>query len=564
MIPVALARKYRPQTFGTLVGQEAIARTVQNAIRSGRIHSAYLFAGTRGVGKTTTARIFARSLNCRQGPTIEPCGECDNCIEIAEGRSVDVQEIDAASHTKVEETRDLLARVAYAPAKGRWRVFIIDEAHMLSKSSFNALLKTLEEPPPHAVFVLATTEPQKILDTVRSRCIEFAFRRIPAARIAESLADILRREGVDFEGAALERIGFEADGSMRDALSLTDQVLGYADGRLDAGAVEAALGLTGRESVVRMLETILRRDAGALSAAWREAWRGGADLRRLALDLLDVLRDLIVARTLGEPGEGFTARLVEVVEGDGQSLADLHRLFDRLHRAVVDLERSPLPDVLLETALLRLATLEPLGRFEDLLAAGATPAAAPAAAPGRSAAGPVGGGSRGSRAAEPASAGAPDAPTATAQPAAAGPAMPVPSAAPVAGSDDGLAAWVAALLADMPALRPALAGRLRLEGERVLVPTAGVTAFARNLLLARLAEAEELLGRLAGRRLSLVFDDKPVSSVVPTRPAAEPADAPVAAAAPARDKRRLLEDERVRWLLEAFPGAEVIDIRWSQ
>ena len=366
MIPVALARKYRPQTFGTLVGQEAIARTVQNAIRSGRIHSAYLFAGTRGVGKTTTARIFARSLNCRQGPTIEPCGVCDNCIEIAEGRSVDVQEIDAASHTKVEETRDLLARVAYAPAKGRWRVFIIDEAHMLSKSSFNALLKTLEEPPPHAVFVLATTEPQKILDTVRSRCIEFAFRRIPAARIAESLAEILRQEVVEFEPAALERIGFEADGSMRDALSLTDQVLGYADGRLDSAAVEAALGLTGRESVVRMLETILRRDPAALSAAWREAWRGGADLRRLALDLLDVLRDLIVARTLGEAGEGFTTQLVAVVEAAGLAVADLHRLFDRLHRAVVDLERSPLPDVLLETALLRLATLEPLGRLEGL------------------------------------------------------------------------------------------------------------------------------------------------------------------------------------------------------
>lgn len=559
MIPVALARKYRPQTFGTLVGQEAIARTVQNAIRSGRIHSAYLFAGTRGVGKTTTARIFARSLNCRQGPTIEPCGVCDNCIEIAEGRSIDVQEIDAASHTKVEETRDLLARVAYAPAKGRWRVFIIDEAHMLSKSSFNALLKTLEEPPPHAVFVLATTEPQKILDTVRSRCIEFAFRRIPAARMAESLAEILGQEGVEFEPAALERIGFEADGSMRDALSLTDQVLGYADGRLDSASVEAALGLTGRESVVRMLETILRRDPAALSAAWREAWRGGADLRRLALDLLDVLRDVIVARTLGGPGEGFTVQLVAVVEAAGLAVADLHRLFDRLHRAVVDLERSPLPDVLLETALLRLATLEPLGRLEDLLAGGAPPAAAPTGRPAAATPPAAPQGARAEAAPEPAEAPAPVAGPAKA---AAQPATPNESPTTLGGGE--LADWIASLLGEMPALRPALAGRLQLDGAQIRVPTTGITAFARNLLLARQAEAEEMLSRLAGRRLALVLEDRRAEPGPDAAHAASSGQETLGGAPPTRDKRRLLEDEGVRWLLEVFPGAEVIDIRWSQ
>src|SRR3954465_3975860 len=224
---LVLARKYRPQRFSELVGQEHVARTLSNAIAQNRVHHAFLFTGARGIGKTSAARILAKALSCEKGPTAEPCGVCDICQEIAAGRSVDIIEIDAASNTKVEETKSVLEGVRYMPARTRRKVYIIDEVHMLSAHSFNALLKTLEEPPPHVVFVFATTEVHKIPSTIMSRCQRFDFKLVPNARLTEPLAAVLAREGIACEGDGLRLLARQAAGSVRDALSLVDQVIAY-------------------------------------------------------------------------------------------------------------------------------------------------------------------------------------------------------------------------------------------------------------------------------------------------------------------------------------------------
>src|SRR5215831_3914262 len=219
---LVLARKWRPRTFGELAGQQHVLRALVNALNSGRIHHAFLFTGTRGVGKTTIARILAKSLNCEKGVSAEPCGQCGACTEIDAGRFVDLIEVDAASRTKVDDTRELLDNVQYTPARGRYKVYLIDEVHMLSAHSFNALLKTLEEPPPHVKFLLATTDPQKLPVTVLSRCLQFNLKRLPNAEIAEQLRSILTAEGVPFDAAAVTLLAQAADGSLRDALSLLD------------------------------------------------------------------------------------------------------------------------------------------------------------------------------------------------------------------------------------------------------------------------------------------------------------------------------------------------------
>src|SRR6056300_1639403 len=224
---LVLARKWRPKDFADTVGQEHVLQALINALDSGRLHHAYLFTGTRGVGKTTIARILAKALNCEKGVTSEPCGECSACVEIDEGRFVDLIEVDAASKTKVDDTRDLLDNVQYAPARGRYKVYLIDEVHMLSKSSFNALLKTLEEPPPHVKFLLATTDPQKLPVTVLSRCLQFNLKRLPVSMIGERLQMVTKAESIGAEPGALEQIARSADGSMRDALSLLDQSIAF-------------------------------------------------------------------------------------------------------------------------------------------------------------------------------------------------------------------------------------------------------------------------------------------------------------------------------------------------
>ena len=250
----ALARKWRPRSFDTIVGQEHVVRALVNAFDRDRLHHAYLFSGTRGVGKTTIARVFAKGLNCEQGPAARPCGECGACREIDEGRHVDLIEVDAASRARVEETRDLLDNVQYAPMRARFKVYLIDEVHMFSRHSFNALLKTLEEPPPHVKFLLATTDPQRLPVTVLSRCLQFGLRRLGVEEISGELARIAREEAIEADAAALRVLGRAADGSMRDALSLLDQAAAYGAGRIVASDVRALVGTVERERLFALLE----------------------------------------------------------------------------------------------------------------------------------------------------------------------------------------------------------------------------------------------------------------------------------------------------------------------
>src|SRR5277367_1426229 len=250
----ALARKWRPHSFAEMTGQEHVLRALSNALTSGRVHHAFLFAGTRGVGKTTVARILAKCLNCERGTSATPCGVCASCTEIDAGRSVDLIEVDAASRTKVDDTRELLDNVQYAPAASRFKIYLIDEVHMLSTHSFNALLKTLEEPPPHVKFLLATTDPQKLPVTVLSRCLQFSLKRLSAGLIGERLKFIAAAEGLEFEPAAVALLARAAEGSMRDALSLMDQLIAFGGGALNEANTRSMLGTIDRGHVTRILE----------------------------------------------------------------------------------------------------------------------------------------------------------------------------------------------------------------------------------------------------------------------------------------------------------------------
>jgi DNA polymerase-3 subunit gamma/tau len=264
MTYLALARKWRPRSFAEMVGQEHVLRALANALDGDRVHHAFLFTGTRGVGKTTIARILAKCLNCITGVSSRPCGVCAACREIDEGRFVDLIEVDAASRTKVDDTRELLDNVQYTPSSGRYKVYLVDEVHMLSTSSFNALLKTLEEPPPHVKFLLATTDPQKVPATVLSRCLQFNLKRLPVALIAARLEQVLAAEKIDYEASAVRLVAVAADGSLRDALSLLDQLIAFAGGRVGESEARAMLGTVDREHVVRIAELLAARDAPGL------------------------------------------------------------------------------------------------------------------------------------------------------------------------------------------------------------------------------------------------------------------------------------------------------------
>src|ERR1700761_5461067 len=252
MAYTALARTWRPKKFAELVGQEHVRRALTHALDTDRVHHAFLFTGTRGVGKTTIARILAKCLNCDRGVSATPCGECPSCVAIDEGRFVDLIEVDAASRTKVDDTRELLDNVQYAPTRGRYKVYLIDEVHMLSTHSFNALLKTLEEPPPHVKFLLATTDPQKLPVTVLSRCLQFNLKRIPLAQIAAHLRAILEKEGIEFEPAGLALVAQAADGSMRDGLSLLDQLIAFGGGKAGEDETRAMLSTISRDQIERL------------------------------------------------------------------------------------------------------------------------------------------------------------------------------------------------------------------------------------------------------------------------------------------------------------------------
>jgi DNA polymerase-3 subunit gamma/tau len=292
------ARKYRPQTFEEVIGQEHITRTLQNAITSGRVAQAYLFVGPRGIGKTSTARILAKALNCVEGPTATPCGKCDACLEIAEGRSLDVLEIDGASNNGVENIRELRDNAAYSPARGPYKIYLIDEVHMLTPGAFNALLKTLEEPPEHVKFIFATTEAQKVPATITSRCQRFDLRRISADAIRKNLLLIADKEKILLEGAAAELIARGAEGSLRDAESMLDQCVAFCGDKVTSQDVMSVFGFTSREAVIALLGRILDRDAAGGLKIVAEQSDSGKDLSRLLGDLIGQVRDLLIAGVL--------------------------------------------------------------------------------------------------------------------------------------------------------------------------------------------------------------------------------------------------------------------------
>jgi DNA polymerase III subunit gamma/tau len=298
-----LARKWRPQTFQQVVGQTHVLRALVNALDTDRLHHAYLFTGTRGVGKTSLARVFAKSLNCEKGVSSEPCGECGSCVEVDEGRFVDLIEVDAASRTKVDETRELLDNVQYAATRGRYKVYLIDEVHMFSTHSFNALLKTLEEPPPHVKFLLATTDPKKLPVTILSRCLQFNLKRVAAEELQAHLAMITQAEGVKTDAEALAQIAKAADGSVRDALSLMDQAIAYGAGEVNKADVTVMLGTIAGEEIIGFLDALAIRDGGKLISLARQLAETAPDYQYVIGELLSYLRRVAVVQALESDAE---------------------------------------------------------------------------------------------------------------------------------------------------------------------------------------------------------------------------------------------------------------------
>ena len=367
-----IARKFRPQSFDQVVGQEAIRRTIENSITSGRIHHAYLFAGARGVGKTTTARILAKCLNCIDGPTPSPCGVCASCIEISASRSIDVMEIDAASNTGVDNVRDVIINtVQISPARDRYKVFIIDEVHMLSNAAFNALLKTLEEPPAGVAFIMATTELHKVPETILSRCQVFEFRTITLKKIVDQLQYIAHQEGLQISEAALLSIARAGDGSMRDAESALDQVISFAGKVVKDEDVSIALGLVDLETLHQTMQAIGDQDAHRLLRLMDEIVSRGYDLRNFSRELMTYIRALLVVKV-----SGFDAELVQMPAGEGESLTrlagmfseqDLIRFFSVLTKTEQDLRISSQPRFQLEIGLMKLLHARRLYLLEDAL-----------------------------------------------------------------------------------------------------------------------------------------------------------------------------------------------------
>jgi len=359
---LALARKWRPRRFDELVGQEHVVRALTHALDGRRLHPALLFSGTRGVGKTTIARIVAKSLNCEQGVSAVPCGECAGCREIDEGRFVDLIEVDAASRTRVDDTRELLDNVQYAPARGRTKVYLIDEVHMLSTHSFNALLKTLEEPPPHIQFLLATTDPQKLPVTILSRCLQFHLKRLPAARIARYLEHVLAQEGVEAEPGALQRLARAADGSMRDALSLLDQAIPFGGGRLSDTDVADMLGHIDRGEVLALAQALADGDGRSLIDAVSRLDEIGAEPAAVLDELAATLQRIALLQVVPDAaGGGDAPEWHEALSGlAGRVMAeDVQLWYQTAILGRRDLAWAPDPRIGLEMTLLRMLAFRP-------------------------------------------------------------------------------------------------------------------------------------------------------------------------------------------------------------
>jgi DNA polymerase-3 subunit gamma/tau len=560
-----LARKWRPQRFDDVVGQRGVTQTLRNALTTGRIAQAFVFAGARGVGKTTTARILARALNCEKGPTPDPCGVCDMCVEIAQGRDLDVLEIDAATHTGVDNVRDVIIDgLAIRPVRDRYKVFIIDEVHQLSSSSFNALLKSMEEPPPHVVFMMATTELHKIPDTILSRAQVFELRTIGTRAITDQLRRIAQAEGVETTEEALALVARAAEGSMRDAQSALDQVFAFGNGKVDAQQVSDVLGLVARELLLDVLDIVAREDAPRVFDVAARLVESGHDLRHVCRELSRLVRDLMVLQV--DPQR--TADPDFAIEGDGERLRtlaqafsreDLLRAFDLIAKLEADVRVATQPRYHLEMALLRWVHLRKLVPIASLIEAleqgGPLPrTSAPAVAAGRSTAGPP----------------APSRPAAAPPQA---PAVPAASARPAASagspgllvsdvSEGALERFRDALLAEIKRTQPAaIHAMVFMSARRVEVAPPAVTFVyeSRSKAIAGQFEAlrnslDELATRLAGRPMQVTARDEAAAASAKSTPAA------TAAAEKERLKAEVMKEPVVQTLLEVFP-ADIRDVQ---
>jgi DNA polymerase-3 subunit gamma/tau len=570
----ALARKWRPQTLDDVLGQQAVTRTLRNALKSKRIAQAFVFAGPRGCGKTTTARILARALNCAQGPTPTPCGVCDACIEIAEGRDIDVLEIDAATHTGVDNVREVIIEgLAIAPVRNRYKVFLIDEVHMLSTSSFNALLKSIEEPPPHVVFMMATTELQKIPDTVLSRSQIYEFKTISSKTVADRLRYVAEQEGIAVPDDALLVLARAGEGSMRDSLSAFDQVRAFAGDTLTIEDVTSVLGLVGRDLVFDVLDAVAAEDAAAAFALVETAIERGYDLRILCRELARATRDLLLVSVdparLKDPdvaGESERPRLTAI--GGQYSREDLLRAFDAFTRAEFDVRHSDHPRFQLEMALVRLMHLRKLVPLAELLdgaaarpMAGTARPAAPAAA-ARPAMPPARPAPSGRAAAAP-----PPQPRASAPAPAAPPTAVAGPGAPAAGGSGSDAGARDRYLAAIKAGKQFFFNAVVAQAYRIDIAPPRITfAFLPNQKVPR-AQCEEnrdwltsLAAQTFGQELTVH-----VTTVTPGEAGAPPpAPATVPAAAPVRTpvvtgasddelRQEALADPGVQALFEIFP-----------
>jgi len=520
-----LARKWRPKTFDEVVGQSTVTRTLRNALASGRIGHAFLLSGARGVGKTTTARILAKALNCVKGPTPDPCGECSSCQEITAGASLDVQEIDGATNNSVDQVRELRESARYNPARDRFRIWIIDEVHMLSTGAFNALLKTLEEPPPRVKFIFATTEYHKLPDTILSRCQQYDFRMIPARDIQAHLRTVASGEGIQVSDDALTRIARAAEGSARDALSLFDQVLSFSGEDVRDEDISALLGLIDRELLLSASRAVAAGDTLALLDLVERLSDYGADHRNFARELILHFREILLLKTAPEGSALLAALVPEERErirplAEAYSEDDLLRILDMLTRLETDLRWAQDPRVTLELALLKMAQMRRLTPFAELvdrverLAAGAPRAASPTRA------------------------------------VPAGPPAPAPAVSAPAAPADGAAGILAAMIG-LAAARPSLAQPLRgaqarLEGDTLLLDVAAdFSAFASM----HADDYRELARKAAGRPLKVQVGSAPAAVEVTTVEAR---------------RRRLMEEAArepaVQEALDLF-GGKVVEVR---
>jgi DNA polymerase III subunit gamma/tau len=365
------ARKWRPQKFSELIGQEHIVRTLSNAIELNRISHAFLFSGTRGVGKTTTARILARVLNCERGPTIEPCGTCGLCMEITQGNCIDVNEIDGASNNGVSEVRDLIDKAKYATSSARYKVYIIDEVHMLSPSAFNALLKTLEEPPPRVIFIFATTLLSKIPDTILSRCQCFEFKPLSNIQITKQLEMICGQEGIKIDAKGLETISKVGSGSMRDAQGLLDQVIAYSGKKIDIDSVESVLGIVGGTTLELFADRLIKREPAELIALVQEIANQGKDLNLFCRSMMEYLRNLLMVKVSRNPEKLLNTHTCDLnilkKQADQFHTDELQQMFTILSRVEMEMKQCSLVQMIFEMATLRLTETRPFKKIDDLI-----------------------------------------------------------------------------------------------------------------------------------------------------------------------------------------------------